>query len=400
MSFSAQASTAAFSAQDHACMAEALRLAERGINTTAPNPRVGCVIVRDGEVVGRGWHVRAGEPHAEVFALREAGDMARGATAYVTLEPCAHTGRTPPCADALIAAGVARVVIAVGDSNPLVAGQGAQRLRAAGIAVDTGLLQAQATALNGGFLRRIGGGLPWLRMKTASSLDGRTAMASGESQWITGAAARADVQCWRARSSAIITGIGSVLADDSRLSVRLPADAHQREDQAARQPLRVVLDSNLRLPAQAQMLKEPGETLVLTRADSLSAGGQRVQLLQRAGAEVKAVATGAHGRLCPRAVMRELARRQCNEVLLEAGAMLNAAFLQAGVVDEWLLYQAPTMLGSSARPLIDWPLAQMAQQQRWQLQDCRQIGDDMRMTLIPVVAEAGASQASSSQKGE
>jgi len=381
-----------FSATDHACMAEALRLAERGLNTTAPNPRVGCVIVRDGEVVGRGWHVRAGEPHAEVFALREAGEMARGATAYVTLEPCAHTGRTPPCADALIAAGVARVVIAVADSNPLVAGQGAQRLRAAGIGVETGLMQAQATALNAGFLRRIAGGLPWLRMKTASSLDGRTAMASGESQWITGAAARADVQCWRARSSAIITGIGSVLADDSRLSVRLP--------QTERQPLRVVLDSNLRLSPQAQMLKEPGETLVLTRADSLSAGGQRVQLLQRAGAEVQAVATGAHGRLCPRAVMRELARRQCNEVLLEAGATLNAAFLQAGVVDEWLLYQAPTVLGSSARPLIDWPLAQMAQQQRWQLQDCRQIGDDMRLTLVPVAIATGGPQAGLAQKGE
>lgn len=370
-----------FSAQDHAAMAEALRLAERGLNTTAPNPRVGCVIVRDGDVVGRGWHVRAGEPHAEVFALREAGEMARGATAYVTLEPCAHTGRTPPCADALIAAGVARVVVAVADSNPLVAGQGAQRLRAAGIVVAVGLMEAPARVLNAGFLRRISGGLPWLRMKTASSLDGRTAMASGESQWITGDAARADVQRWRARSSAIITGIASVLADDSRLSVRLP--------DTERQPLRVVLDSQLRLSPQAKMLKEPGATLVLTRADSLSTGGQRLQLLQRAGAEVKAVATNSQGRLCPRAVMRELAQRQCNDVLLEAGATLNAAFLQAGLVDEWLLYQAPTLLGASARPLVDWPLTQMAQQQRWQLQDCRQIGDDMRMTLIPIATATG-----------
>jgi diaminohydroxyphosphoribosylaminopyrimidine deaminase/5-amino-6-(5-phosphoribosylamino)uracil reductase len=370
-----------FSAQDHAAMAEALRLAERGLNTTAPNPRVGCVIVRDGDVVGRGWHVRAGEPHAEVFALHEAGEMARGATAYVTLEPCAHTGRTPPCADALITSGVARVVIAVADSNPLVAGQGVQRLRAAGIVVDVGLMEAPARALNAGFLRRISGGLPWLRMKTASSLDGRTAMASGESQWITGDAARADVQCWRARSSAIITGIASVLADDSRLSVRLPDTECQ--------PLRVVLDSQLRLSPQAKMLKEPGATLVLTRADSLSTGGQRLQLLQRAGAEVKAVATNSQGRLCPRAVMRELAQRQCNDVLLEAGATLNAAFLQAGLVDEWLLYQAPTLLGASARPLVDWPLTQMAQQQRWQLQDCRQIGDDMRMTLIPIATATG-----------
>lgn len=369
----------AFSASDHAFMAEALRLAERGLNTTAPNPRVGCVIVRDGQVVGRGWHARAGEPHAEVFALREAGERARGATAYVTLEPCAHHGRTPPCADALVAADVARVVMAVADSNPLVAGQGAQRLRAAGIEVEAGLLEAQARALNAGFLRRIGGGLPWLRLKTASSLDGRTAMASGESQWITGAEARADVQRWRARSCAIITGIGSVLADDSRLTVRLAAEGAQ----PMRQPLRVVLDSRLRLSPQAAMLKEPGRTLVLTRADSLSTGSQRVQLLQRAGAEVQAVATDARGLPCPRAVLRELARRQCNEVLLEAGATLNAAFLQAGVVDEWLLYQAMTLLGASARPLVDWPLTQMAEQRRWQLHDCRQIGDDMRMILTP-----------------
>lgn len=370
-----------FSALDHAAMAEALRLAERGLTTTDPNPRVGCVIVREGEVVGRGWHVRAGEPHAEVFALREAGERALGATAYVTLEPCAHTGRTPPCADALIAARVARVVIAVADSNPLVAGQGAQRLRAAGIVVDVGLLEAQARALNAGFLRRIAGGLPWLRMKTASSLDGRTAMASGESQWITGEAARADVQCWRARSSAIITGIASVMIDDSRLSVRLAG--------AERQPLRVVLDSQLRLSPQAKLLQEPGTTLVLTRADSLSTAGQRLQLLQRAGAEVKAVATGANGRLCPRAVMRELAKRQCNDVLLEAGATLNAAFLQAGLVDEWLMYQAPTLLGASARPLVSLPMEHMSQQRRWALQDCRQIGDDMRMILTPVADVAG-----------
>lgn len=371
-----------FTASDHAFMAEALRLAGRGLNTTAPNPRVGCVLVRDGEVVGRGWHARAGEPHAEVFALREAAERAHGATAYVTLEPCAHHGRTPPCADALVAAGVARVVIAVTDSNPLVAGQGAQRLRAAGMVVESGLLQAQATALNAGFLRRIGGGLPWLRMKTASSLDGRTAMASGESQWITGAEARADVHAWRARSCAIITGIGSVLADDSRLTVRLAAAGD-----APRQPLRVVLDSRLRLSPQAALLREPGRTLVLTRADSLSTGGQRVQMLQRAGAEVQAVATDARGRPCPRAVLRELARRQCNEVMLEAGATLNAAFQRAGVVDEWLLYQAMTVLGASARPLLDLPLARMAEQQRWRLQDCRQIGDDMRLILTPTRGE-------------
>jgi len=374
-----------FSALDHAAMAEALTLARRGLTTTDPNPRVGCVIVRDGDVIGRGWHVRAGEPHAEVYALREAGERAQGATAYVTLEPCAHIGRTPPCADALIAARVARVVIAVTDTNPLVAGQGSARLRAAGITVDVGLMQAQAQALNVGFLRRIAGGLPWLRMKTASSLDGRTAMASGESQWITGAAARADVQLWRARSSAIMTGIGSVIADDSRLTVRLP--------DTERQPLRVVLDSQLRLSPNASLLREPGATLVLTRADRLSTAGQRVQLLQRAGAEVCTVATGANGRLCPRAVMRELAKRHCNEVLLEAGATLNASFLQAGLVDEWLFYQAPTLLGASARPLADWPLEQMSQQQRWTLQDCRQIGDDMRMILTPVASAAGAQTA-------
>ncbi|MEL0028376.1 MAG: bifunctional diaminohydroxyphosphoribosylaminopyrimidine deaminase/5-amino-6-(5-phosphoribosylamino)uracil reductase RibD, partial [Perlucidibaca sp.] len=263
-------------------MAEALRLAARGRYSTHPNPRVGCVIAADGEVVGRGFHVRAGEPHAEVHALRQAGGRARGATAYVTLEPCAHHGRTPPCADALVQAGVARVVVAVADANPLVAGQGSERLRRAGITVDLGLMAAEAGALNAGFLRRMAGGLPWVRLKLAASLDGRTAMASGESKWITGPEARRDVQRWRAASSAIVTGVGTVAADDPALNVRpelwtlpdelAPAQAGTAAGggEGARQPLRVVLDPSLRMNPRAQLLQQPGETLVVTVLDRIA----------------------------------------------------------------------------------------------------------------------------------
>lgn len=386
-----------FSAADRAHMAEALRLAARGLYTTQPNPRVGCVIVREGEVVGRGFHVRAGEPHAEVHALREAGEAARGATAYVTLEPCAHHGRTPPCADALVRAGLARVVLACLDANPLVAGQGAARLRTAGIEVASGLLQDQAEALNAGFLRRMAGGLPWTRAKVASSLDGRTAMASGESQWITGEPARRDVQRWRARSCAIVTGVGSVRADDPALTVRAglwPSD----EDFPGRQPLRVVLDSTLRLSPDARLLQGDGPVRVVTRGESGLAGAAlvaalrladparaaRAEALLAAGAELVAAEADGHGRPDIRAVLAQLAAAGCNEVLVEAGPGLVGSALQAGVVDELVLYQAPTLLGSTARPLADWPLALMAEQQRLKLVDLRQIGDDVRMILRPV----------------
>lgn len=397
-----------FSAADHAHMAEALRLAARGRYSTHPNPRVGCLIVRDGEVLGRGFHVRAGEPHAEVHALREAGEHACGATAYVTLEPCAHHGRTPPCADALVAAGVARVVVAAPDANPLVAGQGIARLRAAGITVDSGLLQADAEALNAGFLRRMAGGLPWVRLKLAASLDGRTAMASGESKWITGSESRRDVQRLRAASSAIITGIGTVRADDPALTVRPElwlrpgelAPTQQGEAPASdeiRQPLRVVLDSALRLAPDALLLHVPGETLVVTTLDGDlrdaeliaalqvvdPARAERARALRDAGAHLLALPAAAHGRPDLRALLQHLAEAGCNEVLVEAGAGVAGSFLAAGLVDELLLYQAPTLLGSSARPLADWPLAVMAEQQRLRITDLRRLGDDIRLTLRP-----------------
>lgn len=386
-----------FSAADRAHMAEALRLAARGRYTTQPNPRVGCVIVRDGAVVGRGFHVRAGEPHAEVHALREAGEAARGATAYVTLEPCAHHGRTPPCADALVRAGVARVVIACLDANPLVAGQGAARLRAAGIEVASGLLQDQAEALNAGFLRRMAGGLPWLRVKVATSLDGRTAMASGESQWITGVPARRDVQRWRAQSCAIVTGVGSVRADDPALTVRAELWP-SGEDFPERQPLRVVLDSTLRLSPDARLLHGGGPVRVITVGEPGLVGVElaaalrlgdparaaRAEALLAAGAELSAVMADGHGRPDIRAVLAQLGASGCNEVLIEAGPGLVGSALQAGLVDELIVYQAQTLLGSTARPLADWPLALMAEQQRLKLVDLRQIGDDVRMILRPV----------------
>lgn len=386
-----------FSVADRAHMAEALRLAARGLCTTQPNPRVGCVIVREGEVVGRGFHVRAGEPHAEVHALREAGEAARGATAYVTLEPCAHHGRTPPCADALVRAGVARVVIACLDANPLVAGQGAARLRAAGIEVASGLLQDQAEALNAGFLRRMAGGLPWVRAKVAASLDGRTAMASGESQWITGEPARRDVQRWRARSCAIVTGVGSVRADDPALTVRAELWP-SGEAFPARQPLRVVLDSTLRLSPDARLLHDGGPVRVVTTGEPGQAGAElvaalrlgdparaaRAEALLAAGAELVAAEADAHGRPDIQAVLAQLAAAGCNEVLIEAGAGVVGSALRAGLVDELVLYQATTLLGSTARPLADWPLALMAEQQRLKLVDLRQIGDDVRMILRPV----------------
>lgn len=395
-------------------MAAAMRLAGRGLFTTHPNPRVGCVIARGDRVLGQGFHVRAGEPHAEVHALREAGEAARGATAYVTLEPCAHHGRTPPCADALVRAGVTRVVVACLDANPLVAGQGVARLQAAGITVDAGLLRDQAEALNAGFLRRMRGGLPWLRAKVASSLDGRTAMASGESQWITGAEARRDVQRWRAASSALITGIGTILADDPGLIVR-PGDwldarplCPDRDDAPAswspadvRQPLRVILDTELRLPLTARVLHLPGDTLVVTCGELLRSGddliaalsgtdpvrAERARALAAAGAQLLAVPADAAGRPDPVAVLQELAARGHSEVLLEAGPTLVGAFLQAAVVDEVVLYQAPMLLGSEARPLASLPLQRMAESLRFRVADQRFVGSDVRWLLRPQPVE-------------
>ena len=349
---------------DSQWMALALRLAERGLFTTSPNPRVGCVLVKDGKVVGEGWHERAGEPHAEVHALRAAGKLARGATAYVTLEPCSHHGRTPPCADALIAAGVKRVVAALQDPNPLVAGRGIARLRAAGIEVDSGLMEATARELNIGFVARMSRGMPWVRSKIAASLDGHTALNNGTSKWITGEAARSDVQHWRARSCAMLTGVGTVLADDPLLNVRI---------ESGRQPLRVILDSQLRMPPAARILG--GGALIYTA----SADTAKCAALQQKGAEVVQL-PGTNGQIDLSSVLRDLAQRGCNEVLVEAGRTLNGALLQAGLVDELVLYLAPQLLGDAARGMADLgELTQLQQRVELHWQDVRQVGGDLRI---------------------
>jgi diaminohydroxyphosphoribosylaminopyrimidine deaminase/5-amino-6-(5-phosphoribosylamino)uracil reductase len=359
-----------FSVDDHRLMARALRLAEQGLYTADPNPRVGCVIVRDGEIVGQGWHRAAGEPHAEVHALAEAGERAAGARAYVTLEPCSHHGRTPPCADALVEAGVGQVVVAMQDPNPRVAGEGLARLRQAGIETRVGLMQAEAEALNPGFVRRMSTGRPYVRLKMAMSLDGRTAMASGESQWITGAQAREDVHRLRARSSAIVTGIGTVLADDPSLNARLG------EDTDVHQPLRIVLDPRLSMPESARMLQLPGRTVVATASDDT----EQHERLQAAGAEVLFIPSRPDV-VDLTALLEELARREINEVLVETGATLGGAVLQAGIIDELVLYMAPKLMGDGARGLFRLPgLDTMAQAVELDIRDIRAVGRDWRIT--------------------
>ena len=370
-----------WSAADRSWMSRALMLAERGLYTTEPNPRVGCVLVADGEVVGEGWHVRAGEGHAEVNALAQAGERARGATAYVTLEPCSHFGKTPPCADALIKAGVSRMVAAMQDPNPQVAGNGLQRLREAGIAVECGLLEEQARALNPGFVKRMQQGLPWVRVKLAMSLDGRTAMASGESKWITGAAARADVQRLRARSGAVVSGADSVLLDDSALTVRaselgLPSD--EAAAAAERQPLRVLVDSLRRVPLEQRFFREAGPSLVISTSAEQAADDYLA-----AGSELLAV-PGADGKVDLQAVLQILAERGCNEVLVEAGAGLSGAFWRAGLVDELIVYMAPRLLGSQARPLMQLPFESMSEAMDVAVTDMRAIGQDWRITARPI----------------
>jgi len=363
---------------DEQYMARALHLAERGLWTTDPNPRVGCVLVHGGEVVGEGWHIRAGEPHAEVYALQAAGARARGATAYVTLEPCAHQGRTPPCSHALIQAGVARVVVAMSDPNPLVAGRGLQQLRDAGIEVSSGLLQTQAEALNPGFIKRMRSGMPYVRAKLAMSLDGRTALANGASQWITGAAARSDVQALRARSSAILTGIGTVLADDPALTVRateLP-EAYPSTTAGVRQPLRVVVDTHLSMPEQAKMLSLPGDTLVITATDD----PERRQELEAVGAQVLYLPTRA-ANVDLTALCQALAQREVNELHLECGANLGGAFLRAGLIDELVIYMAPSLLGDQAKGLLHLPpLVALSERVQLRIREIRAVGDDWRIS--------------------
>ena len=359
-------------ATDARWMARALRLAERGGVQTSPNPRVGCVLVRDGKIVGEGWHRRAGGPHAEVEALRQAGDAAAGATAYVTLEPCSHHGRTPPCAEALCGAGVARVVAAMQDPNPLVAGRGLSHLRAAGVRVEDGLMAGSAVRLNPGFIKRMRTGMPWVRLKLAASLDGRTAMASGESQWITGEASRRDVHRWRGACDVVLTGVDTVLADDPALNVRLPGEW--------RQPLRVVLDSRLRTPPQARLLSLPGNTVIVT---GLTEAGERTASLVAQGAEVVTVPmSGAHLDLT--AVFDLLGQRGINTVWVECGARLSGALLQARMVDEMVVYSAPRLMGTSARGLAEFAgLDRLDQTPRLALCEVRRIGEDLRIVARP-----------------
>ena len=347
-------------------MRRAIELARLGQYSTKPNPNVGCVIVKDAQLLGEGHHPRAGQPHAEVFALRQAGEQARGATAYVTLEPCAHYGRTPPCAKALIDAGVVKVVVACPDPNPLVAGKGVQILKDAGIQVDVGVAEAEARQLNLGFLKAMATGMPYVRLKVASSLDGRTAMASGESKWITGTAARADVQHWRAISAAVLTGIDTLLADDCLLNVRHLEgvdDIH-----SVVQPKRIILDRQGRLPLSAQILQQPETVMVMGpyRAELAALG-----VLQL---EPQPLAT----------LLAQLVQQhQIYDVLVEAGATLSTAFLQEGWVDEVISYVAPTLLGRSARTMFNAEFEQMAEQLRFKLYDVTQLGDDVRLRLIP-----------------
>ena len=355
-----------FSAVDHGMMARALQLAEHGLWTTSPNPRVGCVLVRNGEIVGEGWHEKAGEPHAEVHALRAAGERARGATAYVTLEPCSHHGRTPPCAEALIAAGVSRVVAAMADPNPLVAGQGLAKLRAAGIETASGLLESEARELNIGFVSRMTRGRPWLRLKVAASLDGKTALNNGVSQWITGPEARQDGHRWRARACAILTGIGTVRDDDPQLNVR--------GVETSRQPLRVMVDSKLETPLTARIL-QGGPVLVAVAVDDQ----KRANLLRSAGAEV-VVLPNASGKVELKDLLEELGRRGINEVHAEAGFKLNGSLLREGLVDELLLYLAPCLIGHAASGMFNLPeLTTLDDKLRLKIQDLRQVGADIRV---------------------
>ena len=376
-----------FSETDHAFMARALQLARRGLYSTSPNPRVGCVIVRDGLVIGEGWHEKAGQPHAEAAALAatdsvpsvsgtprrgqvtvrsDSGGAARGATAYVTLEPCSHYGRTPPCADALIAAGVRRVVVAMEDPNPLVAGQGLAKLGAAAIEVGCGLLQGEAMELNAGFVSRMTRGRPWLRLKVAASLDGKTALNNGVSQWITGPEARRDAHVWRARSCAVLTGIGTVKDDNPRLTVR--------EVETTRQPLKVVIDSRLETPPDAAVL-DGGKVLIAAAQDDAG----RSAALRARGAEI-VLLSNAQGKVALGDLLQELGRRGINEVLAEAGTRLNGSLLREGCVDELLIYQAPMLIGDAARGMFGLAeLADLAGARHLHIIERRMVGADCRI---------------------
>jgi diaminohydroxyphosphoribosylaminopyrimidine deaminase / 5-amino-6-(5-phosphoribosylamino)uracil reductase len=355
-----------FSADDHRYMARALELAGRGLYTATPNPRVGCVIVHDGAVAGEGWHERAGAAHAEVNALAAAGSRARGATAYVTLEPCVHQGRTGPCTETLVKAGVARVVAAMQDPNPQVGGKGSARLQQSGIRVETGLFGEEARELNVGFVSRMTRGLPWVRLKVAASLDGKTALANGRSQWITGEAARRDGHHWRARACAVLTGAGTVRDDDPRLTVR--------DVPTTRQPLRVVVDSKLETPPTAKILEGGGVLVAAAREDKA-----RIAALRAKGAEV-IVMPNREGKVELGDLFRELGRREMNEVHVEAGLRLNGSLLREGFVDELLVYLAPSIIGDKAQGMFELPeLADLAGRRQLAIRDLRAVGSDIRV---------------------
>ncbi len=370
-----------FSAYDHEFMSRAIRLAKKGMNTTQPNPRVGCVLTQSNNIVGEGWHKKAGEAHAEINALLQAGGQAKGATAYVTLEPCCHTGKTPPCTDSLIKAGVARVIVAMQDPHDKVAGKGFEQLKQAGIDVQVGLLEEQARLLNPGFIKRMQQGLPFVRVKMAMSVDGRTAMASGESKWITGEAARYDVQQWRARSSAMLTGMGTISHDDPSLTVRLgnpvleQAGIHSDLQAGSQQPLRVILDSDLKLSPTAKVIQQAGDILVFSN----SIDEQKITSLEQVGVKVMYIEKNADG-LDLQAILKYLATLQMNEVMVEAGANLAGSFVAAGFVDELILYMAPVLMGNNARGLFNLPLIrQMSDKIQLNIKDIRQFGEDIRI---------------------
>ena len=354
-------------------MAEALRLAAQGLYTTDPNPRVGAVVVKDGKIVGRGFHRKAGEAHAEVLALKEAGAAAQGATLYVTLEPCSHQGKTPPCADAVVAAKVARVVAAMTDPNPQVSGKGFELIKAAGIAVAHGLMEAEARTLNPGFISRMVRGRPWVRSKLAVSLDGRTALADGESKWISGEASRQDVHRWRARSSAVLTGIGTLLKDDPTLNVRLEGEW--------RQPIKIVIDPNLSTPPGAKIFKQnPDSVYIATTVED----EEEHELLNNVGANIQVFPEKSSGMMDMKLVLEAMALLECNEVLVEAGAGMNGPLLAAGLIDELIVYMAPNVLGDTARGMFSLPpLIAMDQRREFEITDLRKIGNDLRLMLRP-----------------
>ena len=361
-----------FTTQDHLFMTRALQLAEQGLYTTMPNPRVGCVIVKNGQIIGEGAHLIAGQPHAEVFALRQAGERAAGATAYVTLEPCSHIGKTPPCSQAIVDAGIIKVIAAMQDPNPLVAGSGLAHLQAHGIEVVSGLMQAQAVELNPGFISRMMRNTPYIRSKIASSLDGKTALNNGQSQWITGEPARLDVQHWRARSCAILTGSGTILSDNPSMTVR---DIH-----IEKQPLRVVVDSQLQTPIDAKILAG-GNVLIAFASDA----SNKSSALLNAGAELLCI-PNSDGKVCLNTLLSHLASREINEVLVEGGEGLNGALLAQGLIDELVIYYAPKLMGSAGKGLFALPeLTQMSQASDLHILDVRHVGNDIRLRAKPLL---------------